>query len=171
VLQRTEQEKLEELRRQDPKAEERRALAEVELARTRVEQAEALLAECELKAPADGEVLRLLVAVGDVLSAQPRQPAVVFCPDLPRLVRAEVDQEFAADVRAGQPAVIEDDTQPGVKWTGRVLRVSDWYTQRRSTSLDPMQFNDVRTIECLVSLEGGPRPRIGQHVRVRLGGP
>lgn len=168
---RSEEEKLDELKRQDPNADERRARAEVEVAQARVDQAKAALDECELKAPADGEVLRLLVAVGDVLSAAPRQPAVQFCPALPRLVRAEVDQEFAAAVTLSQSAVIEDDTQPGARWTGRVLRLSDWYTQRRMAQLDPMEFNDVRTIECLVSLEGGPPAKIGQRVRVRLGGP
>jgi multidrug resistance efflux pump len=168
---RTERAKLDELQRQDPTGEVRRAEAEVAVAQARVDEAQAALDECALKAPRDGEVLRLLAAVGDVLSAQPKQPAVLFCPDAPRLVRAEIDQEFAGAVRQGQEAVIEDDTQPGVTWRGKVLRLSDWYTQRRSTLLDPMQFNDVRTIECLVSLEGGPPPRIGQRVRVRLGGP
>src|SRR5207302_71228 len=100
-----------------------------------------------------------------------KQPAVLFCPDTPRLVRAEIDQEFASLVAVGQSAVIEDDTQPGISWRGTVLRLSDWYTQRRSVVLDPLQFNDVRTIECLISLDGGQVPRIGQRMRVRIGGP
>jgi len=33
--------------------------------------------------------------------------------------------------------------------------------------LEPFQFNDVRTLECTVSVESGSRPlRIGQRVRV-----
>jgi multidrug resistance efflux pump len=171
VLLRSERGKYDELLRQDPEAEMRRANAEVALAQARVDQALAALDECDLKAPRNGEVLRLLTDVGDVLSATPKQPAVLFCPDAPRLVRAEVDQEFAGQVALGLSAVIEDDTQPGVAWRGRVLRLSDWYTQRRSVLMDPLQFNDVRTIECLVSLEGEPPPRIGQRLRVRIGGP
>ena len=43
----------------------------------------------------------------------------------------------------------------------RVMRVSDWYTHRRSMLFEPFQYNDVRTLECLVSVEPGtlPAPR------------
>ena len=62
-------------------------------------------------------------------------------------------------------------------WKGKVLRVSDWYTQRRSILLEPLQFNDVRTLECLIEITqspaGAPPLRIGQQMRVMVkqGGP
>jgi hypothetical protein len=35
---------------------------------------------------------------------------------------------------------------------------------------EPLQFNDVRTLECIVQLDPGqPALRIGQRVRVTLG--
>jgi hypothetical protein len=94
---------------------------------------------------------------------------VLFCPDEPRLVRAEVEQEFAGSVQAGQGAWVEDDSRSGSTWRGRVLRVSDWYSQRRVVMPEPQNFQDVRTVECLVSLEPGQPPlRIGQRVRVHI---
>jgi multidrug resistance efflux pump len=113
------------------------------------------------------------VSVGETLGASARQPAVLFCPNDPRIVRAEVEQEFAGRVSLGQKADIEDDATGGHKWTGKVERVSDWYSQRRSVLLEPLQFNDVRTLECIVtidpdSVEPGHPPRIGQRVRVIL---
>jgi multidrug resistance efflux pump len=170
VLLRSELRKRSELKLQDPEAGLRRAEAEVAAAEARLKEAQWALDECALKASRDGTVLRILADVGDVLSAQPKQPAILFCADTPRLIRAEVDQEFATQVKVGQTATIEDDAVAGLNWHGKVVRVSDWFTQRRSVLLEPLQFNDVRTIECIVALDPGqPTPRIGQRVRVMIG--
>ena len=165
-----ENEKLRELKLLDPTAQVERAEADVRAKRARLEEAQYAVDECSVKAPVDGKVLRLLVGVGDVLSTQPRQPAIQFCPAGPRIVRAEVEQEFASRVEKGQIALIQDDSSAGPSWRGKVVRLSDWYTHRRSMLQEPLQFNDVRTLECIVELDPGqPTPRVGQRVRVTLG--
>lgn len=165
-----EKDKLRELELADPAMQVERAEAEVRAKRARLDEAQYGLDECSIKAPVDGKVLRLLIGVGDVLSSQPRQPAVQFCPAGPRVVRAEVEQEFAGRVAKGQVALIQDDSSAGPAWRGKVIRLSDWYTHRRSMLQEPLQFNDVRTLECIVQLDPGqPTPRIGQRVRVTLG--
>jgi multidrug resistance efflux pump len=147
------------------------ALAErdAEAKRAQLEEAELALKECTVRAPGKGKVLRLNVNAGEVLGAAARQPAVLFCPAGPRVVRAEIDQEFAGRVAVGQPATIEDDATAAGRWTGTVTRVSDWYTHRRSVLLEPMQFNDVRTLECLIRVDADKGLRMGQRVRVTLG--
>jgi hypothetical protein len=81
-----------------------------------------------------------------------------------------VEQEFAFRVKVGQPAVIRDDSSSETVWRGRVSVLSDWYTQRRSVLQEPLQVNDVRTVECLITLDPQQQPlRIGQRVRVRIG--
>jgi multidrug resistance efflux pump len=166
---RAEERKLDELRLNDPRQALARADADVEAKQARVEQAELAVDQCDLKAPADGTVLRVLVSAGDVLGPQPRQPAVQFCPEAPRIVRAEVDQEFAHGVATGHAAVLQDDGRSGPTWRGKVYRVSDWYTHRRSILQEPLQLNDVRTLECLIALDPGQPPlRIGQRVLVTL---
>src|SRR5262249_61227687 len=139
--------------------------------------AEISLAECQVHAPARGIVLRVLVSKGDVLSAQTTQPAILLAPDEELIVRAEVEQEIAAKVRAGQPVVIEDDANEAYSWTGTVETLSPWFTQRRSILLEPGQLNDVRTLEAIVRLApvqsaDSTRPplRIGQRVRVVIFG-
>src|SRR5438132_4951683 len=165
-----EKEKLRELQLADPAVEVERAEANVRAKQARLEESQYALDECSVKAPVDGKVLRLLIGVGDVLSTQPRQPAVQFCPDGPRIVRAEVEQEFASRVAKGQAAFVQDDSNAGPGWRGKVVRVSDWYTHRRSMLQEPLQFNDVRTLECIVQLDPGQAtPRVGQRVRVTLG--
>ena len=70
---------------------------------------------------------------------------------------------------------MQDDSNTGATWRGKVVRLSDWYTHRRSIVQEPLQFNDVRTLECLVTLTDNPPPplRIGQRMRVSInqGGP
>lgn len=168
---RAEEEKLRELQLIDPDVAVTRAAEDVAAKEARLEQAQHALDECTLRAPAAGEVLRVLAGPGDVLGAQPKQPAVLFCPSGPRFIRAEVSQEFADRVKEGQPAVIQDDSRTAQTWRGRVAHVSDWYTQRRSVLQEPLQVNDIRTLECIVRVDPGQPPlRIGQRMRVILGG-
>jgi HlyD family secretion protein len=167
---RGEEKRLDELKRQDVKDDIRRAEKEVEVMRARRDQARFALEECVLKAPRRGKVLRLLVGPGDVLGSQSKQPAVQFAAEGPQIVRADVEQEFVGRVAVGQPATVQDETQLGQVWKGKVARIADWITQRRSVMHEPLEFTDIRTVEVVITLDSGqPLLRIGQRVRVRIG--
>lgn len=167
---RAEEKKLEELRLNDPKLDVIRAEADVQAKEAQWNLAKLAVDECDLKAPGDGIILRVLVSQGEVLGGQPKQPAILFCPEGPRIIRAEVEQEFVRRVAIGQKAEIHDDTISGERWTGQVETLSDWFTHRRSIIIEPLQFNDVRTLECIVQVDEGQEPlRIGQRVRVVIG--
>jgi hypothetical protein len=80
-----------------------------------------------------------------------------------------VEQVFAARVKKGQPAHIEDDSRSGTTWRGHVMRIADWYTHRRLVAEEQLQLKDVRTLECLIALAPGQAPvRLGQRVRVTI---
>jgi HlyD family secretion protein len=167
---RGEQKRLDDLKRQDPTDDIRRAEKEVAIMEAKRDEARFALEECSLKAPRRGTVLRLLVGPGDVLSGQPKQPAVQFAVEGPQVVRADVEQEFVARIAVGQPAVVEDESDSGRVWKGHVERIANWITRRRSVLNEPFEFNDVRTVETLIALDSGQPPlRIGQRVRVRIG--
>jgi multidrug resistance efflux pump len=171
AAERAEQEKLRALQLIDPATPIARAETDLAAKQAKLEQARYALEECRLKAPADGKILRVLVGAGEMLGPQPRQAAIQFCAAGPRIVRAEVEQEFAARVAVGQIATVADDSHASSTWRGKVIRVSDWYTHRRSIIQEPLQVNDVRTLECIIQLEPGQsQPRIGQRVRVTLAG-
>ncbi len=162
--------KLDELNTVDPGLAVRKARAELRLAQIHRDRAKHQLDECTLKAPSSGTVQRLSVGVGDMVSGNPMQPIVRFCPDETPLVRAEVNQEFADRVKVGQTALIRDDARSGASWRGKVERVAGWYERRRPTTQDPSAFTDVRTVECLIAIDPGQSPlRIGQRMRVLIG--
>ncbi|HYV36511.1 MAG TPA: biotin/lipoyl-binding protein [Gemmataceae bacterium] len=165
---------LEQVEYSSPQATIEQARELVKAKQAQYEKASIAFQECDLYAPADGIILRLFATPGEVMSSQPRQAAVQFCSSKPRIIRAEILQEWAHKIQKGQIALVEDDTRNGIQWKGKVDRVSDWFTQRRSILQEPFQYNDVRTLECIIVLEpGGSTVRIGQRVRViiKQGGP
>jgi multidrug resistance efflux pump len=171
-----EQAKLAILKLADPQDQIKRAKLDVKLKNQTVTHAKLALKEYTVLSPTDGTVLRVYTSVAEVLGPNPKAPAIDFCPKLPRIIRAEVSQEWASKVMKDQDVIIEDDSFAGQHWKGKVLHVSDWFTHRRSIIQEPFQFNDVRTLECIISVTDEPpgqKLRIGQRMRVMInqGGP
>jgi multidrug resistance efflux pump len=162
-----EESKLDALKALHPDRAVQLAQADVDDKKIVLQKAEQVLSEHTVQAPFKGEVLRVLISPAETLGTNPRQPAIQFCPDGPRIVRAEVEQEFAGRVRTGQHALIQDEATGRGNWHGTVERLSDWFAHRRSQLIEPMQYNDVRTMECIITLDPSPeRLRIGQRVRI-----
>src|SRR5262249_11170158 len=145
-----EQAKLRGLEALEPATRIEQAEQEVAGKKAQLAKAEYGLRETKVKAPVTGKVLRVLVSVGETLGPNPRQPAIQPAPAGPRITRAEVEQEFAGRVAPNQVARIHDDSSSDLIWTGKVTRIGDWYTHRRSQLQEPLQFNDVRTLECII---------------------
>jgi len=155
----------------DPTIGVRRAENAVTVKEAQLRKAQLGLRECTVWAPVKGRVERVQIGVGEALGPNPQAPAVMFAADGPRIVRAEVEQEWANYVALGQSASVQDFSGNGPTWHGHVTRLSDWYTHRRSILMEPLQFNDVRTLESIVTLDPNQPPlRIGQRVRVTLDG-
>ena len=163
---------LDQIRSMEPGAAIRMAEDDVKSKERLIEKAQLAIDECQIKAPCRGKILRQLVNVGELLGPMSPKPALQFCPSGDRIVRAEVEQDYAERVKMGQKAAVEDESAAGGKWTGTVIGISDWYTQRRDVRLEPMQFNDVRTLEVIIKLDdkGTSSLRINQRVRVKLDG-
>jgi multidrug resistance efflux pump len=164
-----ERQKMADLQLQEPELDVQRALAGVSVAQTQLRLAEQVLADCILKAPCAGTVVRVQVTPGEILGTSPVRPAIVFAPDEPRIVRAEVEQEVAGRVAVGQAVQVQDDLATGILGEGTITRLSNWYLPRRTFLLDPARFNDTRTLECVIKLgPTSPSLRIGQRVRLLI---
>jgi multidrug resistance efflux pump len=165
--------KLRALQANNPAAKVHQAVESLTLARQRAEQARLALKRCALEAPTDGTVLRIAVAKGAILGPQSRQAPVLFAPVGSRVVRAEVEQEFAHRVQVGMAAVIQDEANNQVTWQGHVKRLGAAYLPKRSAG-GPESFAlggaEPRVLECLVELDPGQAaPLLGQRVRVNIG--
>ncbi|MCC7423867.1 MAG: HlyD family efflux transporter periplasmic adaptor subunit [Planctomycetaceae bacterium] len=158
-----------ELDADDPQLSIRLAESELAAAEARLAIARSALEHTVLRAPEDGRVMRILAGIGEVISPASPQAVVLFCRAGPRVVRAEVDQEFAQALREGQSATVRDEAHPSREWAGTVTRVAEWYAPRRSVVVQPNQYADVRTLQCLIELDVAESlPRIGQTMEVRI---
>ena len=166
-----EQARLEELKLFKPKSEIARAQADVNGKQAQLARAQWAHEQCTLAAPSDGTILRVTATAGEtILTGIPGQPAPIqFLPRGPKIVRAEVLQEWAATVQVGQEVDIEDDSYQGPVWKGRIKSISNWFAEKRHRIIEPFMINDVRTLECMVEvLDETPPLRIGQRVRVKI---
>ncbi len=164
-----EEKRLEGLRGENPHLRVQQARAE--LARQEALLAEACYAleQCLVKAPSDGSILRLRCSAGEIVS--PQLAVIVFAPARPRIIRVEVEQELMHRVEIGQTAVARDELNPEGAWTGRLIQVSDWYSDRPIIPRRMARFTDIPTVECVIALDSGQPPlRIGQRMTVLLEG-
>jgi multidrug resistance efflux pump len=169
-LEAIENDRLTELTTANPGLRVKAAEAKKAQAQIALKQAEKAARDCVLTAPSAGVVLRVNVSAGE--SAMPGGvPAILFRPDGPLVVRAELEQEFIGRVKPNMRATVTDDTRAdSPTWNGRVQRVGAFVSRRRSILLEPGEVNDVRTVECVIVLEGSTDGLlVGQRMRVRIG--
>ncbi|MCX8138893.1 MAG: biotin/lipoyl-binding protein [Gemmataceae bacterium] len=155
----------------DPDLKVRLAETRCRSAQIAVLQAEKAVRDCVLVAPSDGVVLRVQVQKGETVAPGGVQSALLFRPEGPLIIRAELEQEFIGRVQEGMPASIQDDARVDSPiWKGRVIRVARWITRKRTAPVEPGEWNESRVAECLISIEGDTTGLlIGQRMRVHIG--
>lgn len=148
------------------RAELANAQAGIGLAQAELDRARYQLRQLVLRAPVDGDVLRLAAWPG--LRATPGTPLLTLLPAGARIVRAELSQDALAHVAPGQPArVLSDDGRQTPLAGARVLRVGRTFGQSALQS-DPMQKMNERSVECVLALDPPDALRVGQRVLVRF---
>ena len=162
-----EQLRLQRMRLEKPEEQLQLAEAALKAAEAELGVAKQNLADHSLAAPRNGDVLRVLVSAGQMAGINPLSPAIWFRPDEPTIVRTEVDQAFSGQMKEGMIAEFYDDNRQKKLGKGKVVRLAPWIAQRRSLLDEPFQRNDVRTLECMVSVDDSNEDlKIGQRVRV-----
>ncbi len=149
----------------DAQSEQAIAKAEVQLAQQKRAQLRAQLSRLELRAPEAAEVVRVYSHTGAYVA--PGARAVVLLPQKPLLVRAELNEAFAAVVREGMPAKVVIDGDAGAAQSlpsAKVLRISPIYGIGRLQ--EDTQRGPVRVIEAVLAFDEPPKARVGQNVRV-----
>jgi ABC-type lipoprotein export system ATPase subunit/multidrug efflux pump subunit AcrA (membrane-fusion protein) len=147
-------------------AELKKAQAELEISRSRLRLARYELERSVVRAPLEGEIVKRTARPGDGVSSLNVTPLFLFAPATPRIVRAEVEDRFVERIKPGMTAEIVPEAEEGKVLRGRVLRIGRVFGQPQPTD-DPAQRQDMRVVECVLSLEGGEL-LIGQRVLVRF---
>jgi HlyD family secretion protein len=143
------------------------ALASIDTARARQAVAAREVEERKVVAPLDGRIIQRQARPGNGVSTLNVTPLFLFVPDVPKIVRAELEEQYLNVVGPNQAAevVLEADTAKTRR--GTVLRLGR-VVGARTPSDDPGEKQDNRTVEVVVSLEDTQTLLIGQRVVVRF---
>jgi multidrug resistance efflux pump len=146
-------------------------------------QAEAELAKaqtavdlCTVKAETPGIIEHLSISRGTTIGIGTPKPALWLIPAGPRIVRAEIEADFAHRVSSklnGKIVTIYDNTDPKLTYQGKVLRISDTFLMKRSAN-ETLLGTGTPILEAAIQVidaapANQPPLRVGQRVRVDLG--
>lgn len=173
-----EQAKLESLKSADMDLVVGKAKAEVKRYQSLVQKARSAIDMCTVRAKQAGTIERVSARPGEVMGISTREPAVILVPAGPRVVRAEVEAEFAHRVgqdKIGKRVTIYDNTDPKITYKGIVKRIPNVFLPKR-TSEGGFIPNETRVLEAVIEVSdanppGQPPLRVGQKVRVDFGQP
>lgn len=165
-----------QVQRIDPQVKVKEAEAAVNQADAELAKAKSAVELCVVKAKTDGTVEQVTIGPGTTIGVGTRGHALWLIPNGPRVVRAEVEAEFAHRVGIeliGKTVTIADHTDPKLTYSGIVRRVPPVFLLKRATS-ENFLGGDTRVIEVPIEVTdpspaGKPPLRIGQRVRVNLG--
>jgi multidrug resistance efflux pump len=138
-----------------------------------VEEARATVEMCTVRARLDGSVERVSVSPGDVMGLGSTAPALILIPAGPRVVRGEIEAEFAH--RFGKEWIdrdvtIHDFTDPRLTYPGKVRGIGNAFLPKRANEGAIVQ-NETRSLEAVIEVidpapAGKPPLRFNQKVRV-----
>ncbi len=142
------------------------AQAQLEAARAQVAQNKVQLERMTVVAPRAGTILQVNVRAGEYASATPKSPAMVL-GDMDRLqVRADVDEQNAPRLQAGQNATayLKGDTTRPIEL--QFVRIEPYVVPKISLTGSSTERVDTRVLQVIYSFER-PKDRsvyVGQQV-------
>ena len=130
-------------------------------------QAETDLDLLTIRAPRAGTVLQVNTRAGEHAALAPTEPLMILGETDKLQVRADVDEQNAPLVRAGQPAVafLKGDTRSPIPL--RFVRIEPFVIPKRSLTGDSVERVDTRVLQIIFQLDRPLTPLyVGQQVDV-----
>ena len=139
---------------------------ELNVAQAEWRVAQAALEKTQIRAPADGVVLRVDAKPGE-LAVPAAGPPIMSIGDVSALrVRAEVNEQDLGRIRVGQTVLVRAGAFHGREFDGRVSSIARVVGPSRINSGDPRKFSDVDVLEVLVDLPNPGPLVVGEQVDV-----
>jgi multidrug resistance efflux pump len=168
--------RLDQLNKADPTVKTKEAEAAVEQAKAELAKAQSAVDMCVVKAKTAGTIEQVTISPGTTMGVATRAPALWLIPNGARVVRAEIEAEFAHRVGpdiVGKSVTIIDHTNPKLTYSGTVRRVPNVFLLKRA-SAENFLGGDTRVLEAVIEVtdpapDKMPPLRVGQRVRVNLG--
>lgn len=145
----------------------RRVEAEIESARARVQEAEALYAKTVIRSPIDGIVLRKRHRAGESISRS--ADPILSVGNVERLrVRVDVDEEDVARLKVGAETFVTAAAYGTRKFPGKVSHIGSALGRKNIRSDEPTERTDLKILETLIELDPGVTLPVGLRVDARI---
>jgi ABC exporter DevB family membrane fusion protein len=132
-----------------------RARAEIDSAKARLEEANAMLLKTIITSPIDAVVLRRKLKSGESVSSKGEIP-IVTLGEIGRLrIRADVDEVDVARLALGQKAWVTATAYGEQKFTGRIVQIGQALGRKNVRTDEPTERVDVKILETLIELDPG----------------
>lgn len=143
------------------------AEAEFQIALATQRQAEYDMELKTIRAPDNGKILRTDIRPGYGISTLNVTVLFLFVPNAPFIVRAEIEEKFIKSIKPGVVADIIPDSDETKTYKAKVIKVGNYLGPKRQVLDEPNERNDVRTTECILSIEDKDLI-LGQRVLVKF---
>ncbi|ARJ69711.1 HlyD family efflux transporter periplasmic adaptor subunit [Paracoccus contaminans] len=114
-------------------------------------------------APVDGVIVRRSARPGDGTSTSTVTEMFLLSPDGPRVLKAQLDEQFVGLVHPGQRAEIIRERDDGSRIAGTVSRVAPVFGSLAAAGQSAARGDEARTLEISVRLDG-PRDQVDRLV-------
>jgi HlyD family secretion protein len=138
--------------REDERA---KAEADVQLARSQIAEARALLEKTIIRSPITGVVLKKHKKAGESVSEALDNPIATIGDTSALRVRVDVDESDVGKIQVGQRAYVTANAYGEQKFWGRVVRIGQVLGRKNIRTDEPTERADTKILETLLELEPG----------------
>ncbi|MBC7980960.1 MAG: efflux RND transporter periplasmic adaptor subunit [Armatimonadetes bacterium] len=132
-----------------------------------------LIERLTIRAPRDGSVIQLNIRAGEYAATSPKSPAMIL-GDIDKLqVRADIDEQNATRIRAGQKAYAYLKGDTSISFPLEFIRVEPYVIPKVSLTGSSIERVDTRVLQVIYSLERPEDPPlyVGQQVDLFIEAP
>lgn len=149
------------------------AKAQLAASNTSAERIALLIGRLTVRAPRAGTILQLNVRAGEYAATSPKSPAMILGETDKLQVRADVDEQNASRIRAGQKAHGYLKGDPAITFSLEFIRIEPYVIPKVSLTGSSTERVDTRVLQVIYSLA---RPAdlplyVGQQVDVFIEAP
>lgn len=148
--------------------------ADLELAKAQLAQAEVNLDLLTVRAPRDGDILRVDLRAGEYASLPPtdiNNPSLLLGETRFLQLRADVDEDSASRVRKGAPAIAYIKGMRSDPIPLRFVRIDPYVTTKKSLTGDSTERVDTRVLQVIYQFDQSKLPvYVGQQMDVFIEG-
>jgi RND family efflux transporter MFP subunit len=149
------------------------AKAQLAAAETAMERINLLIERLTIRAPREGTIIQVNVRAGEYAATSPKSPAMILGETEKLQVRADIDEQNATRIRAGQAAYGYLKGDPTITFPLEFIRIEPYVIPKVSLTGSSTERVDTRVLQIIYSMErpNDPPLYVGQQVDVFIEAP